>query len=131
MPYSLLADVVVALHVAYVGYVVLGQLAIWLGLLLHWRWVRNPWFRWSHLVMMTFVAFEAVLNITCPLTTLEEWLRRRDGAQSSGVSFVGRLLQNLIFVDATPDTLAALHVTFAVIVIATFVLAWPRSFRAR
>ena len=37
MGYGILADVMVAIHVAYVSYVVLGQLAIWLGLALHWR----------------------------------------------------------------------------------------------
>ena len=34
MGYGILADALVAIHVAYVSYVVLGQLAIWLGLVL-------------------------------------------------------------------------------------------------
>lgn len=34
MGYSLLADAIVAVHVAYVSYVVIGQLLIWWGLML-------------------------------------------------------------------------------------------------
>jgi hypothetical protein len=40
MFYSFLADVVVALHVAYVGFVVVGLLLILLGLPLRWSWGR-------------------------------------------------------------------------------------------
>src|SRR5205085_3912934 len=66
MPYGLLADLLVALHVAYVSYVAVGQLLIWLGLALRWRWVRNPYFRWTHLLMIAVVAAEAVLDWPCP-----------------------------------------------------------------
>ena len=34
--YGFLADVLVFIHCAYIGYVVLGQLAIWLGWPLGW-----------------------------------------------------------------------------------------------
>jgi hypothetical protein len=124
--FSILADVVVAVHVAYVSFVVLGQLAIMAGLVLRWRWVRNPWFRWAHLLMMTVVGVEAVFDITCPLTGLESWLRRRAGEQAAETSFVGRLLHDLIFIDAGPPAVAALHVGFALLVIGTFVIAPPR-----
>ena len=42
MGYDLLADLVVAVHVGYVSYVVIGQAAILLGVLLRWNWVRRP-----------------------------------------------------------------------------------------
>jgi hypothetical protein len=126
MGYGILADAIVAVHVAYVSYVVLGQLAIWLGLALGWRWVRNPWFRWTHLVMMSIVGVEAVLNIECPLTHWEGRLRELAGQPTSGESFVGRLLHNLIFVDWPPWVVNGLHVTFALVVLGTFVLAPPR-----
>jgi hypothetical protein len=129
MLYSLLADAVVAIHVVYVSYVLLGQLAIWLGLFCRSHWVRNPWFRWTHLVMMSIVGIEAIFDVTCPLTTLEDSLRESAGDQSAEGSFVGRLLHDLIFVDASPSTLAVLHITFALVVIGTFVLVRPRSFR--
>src|SRR6185437_11305528 len=126
MGYGILADGMVAIHVAYVSYVVLGQLAIWLGLALGWRWVLNPWFRWTHLIMIAIVAGEALLDITCPLTRWEGDLRRLAGQPTSGESFVGRLLHSLIFVNWSPWVINCLHVGFALLVLGTFVLAPPR-----
>lgn len=126
MLYGFLADVVVAVHVAYVSFVVFGQLAIWAGLLMGWRSVRNPWFRWIHLAMITVVGLEAALGITCPLTRWEDNLRALAGQQVQGESFLGRLLHNLIFVDLPSGVIAGLHISFALLVLGTFVLAPPR-----
>ncbi len=126
MGYSLIADAIVAVHVAYVSYVVLGQLLIWLGLAFRWRWVRNPWFRWTHLIMIVIVGGEAVLDIECPLTHWEGHFRELAGEKTSGTSFVGRLLHNLIFVDWPPWAINTLHIAFALVVLATFILAPPR-----
>ncbi len=126
MVYTLLADVVVGIHVLYVSYVVLGQLLIWLGLALRWQWVRNPWFRWTHLIMMIIVGIEAILSIECPLTSWESRFRELAGQRVSGESFVGRLLHNLIFVNWPPWVIDSLHVAFALVVLGTFVLAPPR-----
>jgi Protein of Unknown function (DUF2784) len=128
MFYGYLADLIVGVHVGYVSFVVLGQLAIWAGLLLRWPAVRNPWFRWIHLVMMTVVGLEATFNITCPLTHWEARLRRLAGQEVQGESFLGRLLHNLIFVDLPAPVITGLHITFALLVVGTFVLAPPRRF---
>jgi hypothetical protein len=129
MAYGILADAMVAIHVAYVSYVVFGQLAIWLGLALRWRWVRNPWFRWTHLIMILIVTVEAIFDITCPLTAWEGDLRDLAGQPRSGESFVGRLLHNLIFVDWSPWIINCIHVGFGLLVLATFIFAGPRSLR--
>ncbi len=129
--YHILADFVVAFHVAYVGYVVLGQLAILLGVLLRWKWIRNPWFRWTHLIMMSIVGYEALRDITCPLTTLETTLRARAGEVATEGTFLGRLLHDLIFIDVSPQVITSLHIGFALLVMGTFVLAPPRLFRKR
>jgi len=70
--YRLAADAVVIVHVAYVAFVAVGLLAILLGLVCRWRWVRNFWFRSLHLLAILVVAAEAVCGITCPLTTWEQ-----------------------------------------------------------
>jgi hypothetical protein len=129
--YHVLADLVVAVHAAYVGYVVVGQLAILAGLAGRRQWVRNPWFRWTHLLMMSVVGFEAVCRIPCPLTVWEIALRRMAGEAAAEGTFVGRLLDRLIFLDAPPWVIESLHIGFALVVIGTFVLAPPRSFRKR
>jgi hypothetical protein len=130
MPPGLLADLLVAVHVGYVAYVVVGQLLIWLGLARGWAWVRNPWFRWTHLLAIAVVATEAVFGWDCPLTVWEEQLRAAAGQPVSGESFVGRLLRGLIFLRLPSWAFTALHVGFAVLVLGTFVLAPPRHRRA-
>jgi hypothetical protein len=129
MWYGVLADVVVAVHLAYVCFVVFGQAAILLGLCFRWRWVRNPWFRGVHLLLIGIVAAEAILDMTCPLTLWEYRLRDLAGQETSEASFVGRLLRRLFFFDWPPWVFTCLYVGFALVVLATFVLAPPRGFR--
>jgi hypothetical protein len=130
MPYGLLTDLLVAVHVGYFCYIVIGQLLIWLGLALRWQWVRNPWFRWTHLLAITIVATEAAFAWDCPLTVWEGQLRAAAGQEVSGESFVGRLLHALIFLRLPSWAYPIIHIGFAVLVLGTFVLAPPRRRRA-
>ena len=126
MGYGFLADVVVVLHVGYVAYVVAGQLAIWLGLLLGCRWARNVWLRASHLLAIAVVALEAVMGWVCPLTRWENQLRVLAGQEVTAGSFMGRLFHNLIFLDCHEWVFDAMHIGFAVLVLGTFLLFPPR-----
>jgi hypothetical protein len=121
-----LADLVLALHVAYVAFVVLGQTAILLGLACGAAWARNPCFRWLHLAAILVVAAEALLGIECPLTSWERNLRQTAGLHGFDLSFTARLLRGAIFVQAPEWVLAVLHVAFAGVVALTFLLAPPR-----
>jgi hypothetical protein len=126
MFYSFLADLIVALHVGYVAFVVAGQFLVWLGLALRWNWVRNPWFRISHMLATLIVGLEAVCAFDCPLTVWEDSLRHLAGQDVGEGSFLGRLLHNLIFYDFPTWVFNAVHIAFAVLVIATFLAAPPR-----
>jgi hypothetical protein len=126
MFYALLADLVVAIHIAYVSYVIIGELAILLGLACKWQWIRNPWFRWTHLTAIGIVAVEAIVGITCPLTNWEEALRRWAGQKPSDMSFIGRILDDVLFYEAPEGLLTACYIGFAVLVLATLWLAPPR-----
>ena len=50
--YRILADAVVILHFAYVAFITIGLLLIWVGHLLGWRWVANRTFRVLHLLAL-------------------------------------------------------------------------------
>jgi hypothetical protein len=126
MAYRLLADLIVAIHSGYVAFVLVGQLLILIGLWRGWSWVRNWWFRVVHLVAISIVALEAVFNIACPLTTWEQRLRELAGDEVSRGTFIGDLLHNLIFVRAPDWAFTAAYVTFAAVVVATFLFAPPR-----
>lgn len=119
MWYSLLADLVVAVHLLYVSYIVVGQGAILLGGWRHWAWVRNRWFRWTHLAAIAIVAFEALAGIVCPLTLWEDQLRRLAGEAPSGGTFVGRWVHAILFFELPAWVFTTIYVLFAVIVLAT------------
>jgi hypothetical protein len=129
MPYGLFADLVVACHLAYVSFVLFGQIAILLGLIFKWGWVRNLWFRSIHLAAIVIVALEAVFGITCPLTTWENDFRRLAGQSVEEGTFIGKLLHNAIFFTAPPWVFTICYIGFAALVILTFVLAPPRRRR--
>jgi Protein of Unknown function (DUF2784) len=125
--YSVLADMVVAIHLAYVSYVVFGQLLIVIGIPLGWRWVRNFWFRISHLAMIVVVAMEALAKFECPLTTWEYQLLAASGTEAEHRSLVGRLMHNLMFFDCSDQSWVWpwIYCTAAGLVFSTFVLAPP------
>ncbi|MBV9125924.1 MAG: DUF2784 domain-containing protein [Planctomycetes bacterium] len=129
MTYDFLANLVVAVHLLYVGFVLFGLVTIYVGLAFGWLWIRNPWFRWLHLLMISIVALEAIFGITCPLTTWEDRLRQLAGEQVEQGAFVGRLLHNLMFFQAPPWVFTVSYITFALLVLGTLWLVPPRPWR--
>jgi hypothetical protein len=131
MWYALLADLLVALHFGYFSFVVVGQLLILVGIGLKWAWVRNVWIRTAHLAAMGLVGIEAVGGIICPLTTWERQLRALAGQHPSEISFVGRLLNRILFLPVPEWQIRIVHVVFTLLVVATFIWAPPRLRRRR
>ena len=124
--YRLLADLVVFAHFAYVLFVVLGLVAILVGLAMRRAWARNFWFRSIHLGMIVVVVLEAILGITCPLTTLENALRRLGGQEPDALGFIDRWLHAIMFFRAPAWVFAVLYAAFGAAVLATFLIAPPR-----
>ncbi len=125
MWYAFLADATVAVHVAYVLFVILGQLAILLGLACGWSWIRNRWFRLAHCAAILYVALEAIFAIDCPLTVWEYKLRRWAGQDPSGETFMGRLLHELLFYQGPTWVFTSCYISFALLVLGTLVFAPP------
>jgi hypothetical protein len=120
MRYRFLADLVVAFHALYVGFVVFGLIAILIGYARGWRWVRNRYFRILHLAAMLFVFAETVLGIDCPLTTLENQLRLGAGQGSYPGQFIGYWLDQLIFYNFPPWVFGLIYLAFSAAIVATF-----------
>ena len=118
--YQMFADFVLILHFAIVVFVVGGLVFIIAGNMRGWHWVNALWFRLAHLGAIGIVAAESWLGITCPLTTLEIWLRSKAGGAVYRVSFIEHWLQRLIFYDAPPWAFVLGYSLFGLLVLVTW-----------
>ena len=88
----LLADLVLITHFAIAAFLALGMLLIPLGAYWHWAWVRSRRLRQIHMGLMVLIAIEALFHITCPLTTLEAYLRKSTAPESFWADQLGKIL---------------------------------------
>ena len=65
---SALAQLVLAIHVAVIGFNVFGLIAPPQGVWLGWGWVRIRWWRLLHLASLAVVAVQAIFGQACFLT---------------------------------------------------------------
>ena len=127
-PWAVAADLLVAVHLAYVAFTVGGALAVVVGAVFGWRWVRRRWFRMIHLAAVLVVAVEALLGAWCPLTVWEWRLRRMAGQEAEeDISFVGRLIRKVVFVDLPDWGYTALYVGFGALVIVLLLAVRPEG----
>lgn len=124
--YALLADFTLAVHAAFVAFVVGGQVAILIGWLRDWEWTRGRLFRFTHLAAIGFVVLESWFEIPCSLTVLENAFRIRSGAAAYEQSFIGHWLAHLLFYEAPPWVFTLIHTLFGALVVATFFAYPPR-----
>lgn len=124
--YRILADLVLAVHVLFVAFVILGLIAVIIGSFMKWQWVRNLWFRLAHLLGIEIVVAQAWAGIICPLTTLEMWLRRLGGDPGYQGSFIQYWLQRLLYYDAPEWVFIAAYSTFGLLVVLTWLFCPPR-----
>ncbi len=127
--YSWLANLILLMHVLFVAFVIFGLVLIVIGGLLGWQWVRNPWFRWGHLVAIGVVVLQSWLSVICPLTTLEMWLRGKAGEGVYAGSFIEHWLQTLLYYDAPAWVFVLAYSLFGLLVLIAWLAVRPRRFR--
>lgn len=104
MPWSALADLVLAVHLAFVAFVLFGALLClrWPGL----AWVHAPAAAWS--VWVNLAGWH------CPLTPLEIALRRAAGEGFFTGSFIAHYLAPLVYPrELTPTLIVVMAVVIA------------------
>jgi hypothetical protein len=122
MPYQLLADAVVLLHLGFVGFVVLG------GLLA----VRWPHAAWAHLPAAVWGVWIEFAGWICPLTPLENWLRRQGGGAEYSAGFVEHYLIPVLYPAAlTRELQWALGGLVIAVNVAIYAVALGRTRKAR
>ena len=126
--HSILADVVLITHVAFVAFVVVGLLLILVGGCLGWGWIRNPWFRALHLAGIGVVVVQAWFGVVCPLTILEMHLREKAGEETYSGTFVAHWLHKLLYYQAPPWVFVVCYTVFGIAVVLSWVKFRPRKF---
>ncbi|MBW2001933.1 MAG: DUF2784 domain-containing protein [Deltaproteobacteria bacterium] len=122
----LVADIIAIIHLGYVSFVVLGFILIVVGIILRWKWIRNLPFRITHLLAIIGVACEALLGVNCPLTVLEFRLRYASNLSEGKVSFIGTIVDSLLYYNAPGWLFTIIYAGFAIVVVITFIIAPPK-----
>lgn len=127
--YLLAADVILFLHVFVVVFNVLGLILILLGYILKWSWVRNPWFRVVHIVVIGFVIIQSWVGVVCPFTNLEMALRSKAGETVYSGTFISHWLESILYYQASPWVFVFIYTVFGAFVIASWFIVRPRPFK--
>jgi hypothetical protein len=113
MFYRIAADVVLALHLGFIAFVVLGGL-----LIIRYRWIVT-----IHVPAAVWGAFVEISGRICPLTIWENSFRRRAGESGYADSFVEHYLLPVIYpVDLTRSI--QFWIASFVIVVNIVIYAW-------
>lgn len=97
MWYALAADLVAVVHFSFLAFVVLGAL---LGR-------RSRGWRYTHLAAMAYGVLIEVFYWYCPLTYVEQYLRRSAGEESYTEPFIAHYLNRLIYLEVSQGALIA------------------------
>jgi hypothetical protein len=84
--YRVLADATVVLHLGFVLFVVLGGVLV----------ARWPRLAWLHVPAAAWGAWVEFAGWQCPLTPLENWLRRQGGGAGYTAGFVEHYVETLL-----------------------------------
>ncbi len=115
---GLLANLVVQFHIAFIVFVVIGGF-------LTWRW---KWIAWIHIPSALWGAAVQFAGWHCPLTPLENHLRRLAGEAGYDGGFVEHYIMPLMY---TGDWSAQLRVLLGTLVVILNVAAYLVCFRRR
>lgn len=113
MLFSVAANAVAAIHLAFIAFVVIGGFLV----------LRWPWLIWVHLPSAIWGALIEFAGFYCPLTTWENVLLRKAGRAGYANSFIEHYLFAVIY----PDGLTrSMQITLGLIVIAVNVFVYWR-----
>lgn len=120
MAFRILADATIVLHFGFVLFVVLGGVLV----------VRWPRIAWVHLPAAGWGAWTEFSGWVCPLTPLENWLRRRGGDPVYTATFIEHYVVPVLYPSALSRESQVVLGALVVLVNAVVYLAVLRA-RAR
>lgn len=126
--YAFAADSILFLHVLIVIFNIFGLILIFVGNAYKWSWIRNLWFRLTHLLSISIVVILSWLNTVCPLTTVEMTLRTQAGDTTYTGTFISHWLETILYYQAPPWVFVVSYTLFGVLVIVSWFKVRPRRF---
>ena len=118
MPYRLLADLVVLVHVGFVLFVALGGVAV----------LRWPGLAWAHLPAVVWGALIEIVGWVCPLTPLEVALRRLAGGAGYREGFLSHYVSAFLY---PPGLTRGAQTILGALVLATNAVVYAEVVRRR
>ena len=104
----MLADIILILHFLVVIFITVGFVLIPIGYHYDWSWIKNFKLRLFHFCLMFLVTFETVVGITCPLTSIENYLR----GINNNKSFISFWIEKIIYWDFPTSFFMFLYFVF-------------------
>jgi len=115
---KLLADLVLAVHAAWVAFNVLGPL---------WCWNRPAW-RAAHVATLGLTVMFMAFTGGCPLTDLERRLLARTGPGAAYAGgFIAHYLEKVVYWDVSPGALGAATGAWFVLWLGIYAWMWRRG----
>lgn len=121
----MLADALLIFHTLLVAFVILGLVAVYAGHFRKWQWVRNFWFRLSHLTVIAIVVLQSWFGLICPLTEWEMALRESAGDSGYDGSFIQHWLQSILYYSAPEWVFVLGYTVFGVLVLVSWFVVRP------
>ena len=115
------------MHALFVAFVVTGLILILTGGVFGWSWVRNWWFRITHILAIGIVVVQSWFGVICPLTTLEMALRRQAGGETYTGTFISHWLESILYYRAPAWVFAVCYTIFTALVVLGWVWVKPRK----
>jgi hypothetical protein len=113
MIYWILANIVVVAHAAFVLFAVLGGFFV-----LRWRRLA-----WLHIPAVLWAALVELADWFCPLTPLENWLRRRAGITIYQTDFIEHYVMSALYPEPFTREIQ-MGLGLAVLFINVLIYAW-------
>ena len=104
----MLADIILILHFLVVIFITVGFVLIPIGYHYDWSWIKNFKLRLFHFGLMFLVTFETLVGITCPLTSIENYLR----GINNNKSFISFWIEKIIYWDFPTSFFMFLYFVF-------------------
>ncbi|MGO8753782.1 MAG: DUF2784 domain-containing protein [Gallionellaceae bacterium] len=127
--YPFLADLILVLHALFITFVILGFVLVLIGMFRRWNWIKNLWFRLSHLLAIGIVVAESWFGGICPLTAWGSRLREAAGGVGYSESFIQHWLHRIMFYDFVPWVFTVAYEVFGILVLIAWMRVPPRFSR--